>query len=191
MEKGLIIALVFLIFLLPMLHADTIVPGTRTISITNQITNIDEYPGYVFISAATEMAGLGMCPVKIIESNGMIQPYYKFCDVYVYAIADSDFDQSVINNINNRTNLNYTEALALFESIPKIEVVSGIRTSTVVPDSSTVEEITNTYAINLDQIKTEPDNVESKVDYIQTMLYLLISLIALVCIVIILVRRKK
>jgi len=189
MRSTIIFGLILVLLILPLVSADIIIPGTKTIPIINQISNINDFPDYVFISGSAEGPGLRMCDLKVIESDGLIPFYYKLCYISVYAVAESDFDQALIDQIKSQ--YNYTLVLELFEAIPKIEVIKNIRTSKEALESSTIQKINNFYDIDLEQVKTEPDRTNIEKSYLKLLLYLLISLVAIILIIVILIRRKK
>lgn len=192
MRSTIVFGLILVLLIVPLVSADIIIPGTKTITISNKINNINDFPDYVFISGSTEGPGSGMCGLDVVGTDGLILPYYyKFCAVSVYAIAESDFDQVLIDQLNNGSYYNYELALELFEAIPKIEVIKNIRTSKVVSESSIIQKINNFYDIDLEQVKIEPDRIDTEKNYLKLSLYLLISLIAIILIILILVRRKK
>lgn len=194
MRSTIIFGLILVLLILPLVSADIIIPGTRTIAISNKISNINDFPDYVFISGSAEGPGLGMCELKVVGSDGLIEFYYQACGISIYAIAESNFDQALIDQIdqiNNEPPYNRALALELFEAIPKIEVIKNIRTSGVVLELSTIQKINNFYDIDLEQVKTEPDRTDTEKSYLKLTLYLLISLVAIILIIVILVRRKK
>ena len=93
MNPKVLIMSMFIVFLILVsgVHADLIMSGYKGISIENRITNLQTYPDYVFISLGE--LGVGMCPVRTIGQNGTILPYYKYCDVSVWAIKKSGLPQ--------------------------------------------------------------------------------------------------
>ena len=188
----IIFALIFLI--LPFVSADTISTGYKGISIDNKITNINDFPDYVFVSVGSTGLGpgIGMCPPKIISKDGMIGEYYKRCSVSVYAIEKSKFNESAI--YVNKTDYSDTKDRDLkiqnYLDENAKEVISGIGSYTQVPITSTKKEINYYYTIDLNTIKTSPDDkmiVRNNLIYY----YIGIPIIALIIILIVLLVRKK
>ncbi len=176
--------------ILPMINADILMPGYHGIDINNEITNINDFPNYVFISGPGSESGpgLGMCPLKIIGSEGNIESYYKFCGVSVYAISKEDFNIEKINEINKEEN--YSIQVEKFNSINKREVIKNIETYTTVPDSSTQNEINNYYEIDVNKLILEPSNkkiTRNNLIYV----YIIIPIIALIIIIFLIFRRRK
>ena len=102
MDNKTVILVLFVLLFLPIVSADIITPGYSPIEISNAITNIDEFPDYVFVSGASlgEVGmGPGMCPLHLVEKNGTISGfYYKFCSVSVFAIKKENWDAQKAKN---------------------------------------------------------------------------------------------
>ena len=180
------------ISIMPMISADIITPGFHGISVNNYITNVDDFPDYVFVSAPGKGSGpgLGNCEVKIIGEDKNVGDYYKHCLRSIYSIPKEKFDANLISQINYDENRNYTAMEEKWNSMEKTEVIKNIDTYQEVPDSSTINVINNYYTIDLDSLKTEPDNKvidRNNLIYI----YILAPLIVLIIIAIILLKRRK
>jgi hypothetical protein len=169
--------------------ADVIMPGERPITINNYITNINDFPDYIFVSAGG--IGTGMCPLQRVGSDGKISDqYYKFCGVFVYAIPKDKFDINKINEINENESLSGQEVKSYLDSIGGTEVLKDINIYKQVPDVSPVKEENNQYNISLSQVKKEPDKVDTtrnKLIYV----YILVPIIAILIIILILIKRNK
>ncbi len=188
--KKYFVFVVLLILIFPLINADIIMPGEKRINIENKIDNLNEFPDYVFISVGTEGAGLWMCPIKIIESEGIIQEYHKYCYISIYAISKGNFNQTLIGRINNESK-DYDEILELFDSIPKQKVIENVRSYKTIPKISIVKDISNFYEIDLSKVKIKPDKIKKQINYGEVLIYLLISLIALILIIEIKKRENK
>ncbi len=184
MKKVILIMLVLMF--VPFVSADVIIPGQHGISINNKITNINDFPDYVFISGDLDKGpGIGMCPLKTIE-NGEIEGYYKFCSISVYAIPKDKFKQEDIEKLNEE--MNSTKAQNYLASMDAKEVIKNIVTSTTVADSNPIKEINNYYTVDLTK-ETEPDDKIITRDY-SIYVLLAISLVSLIVIIYIFIRRK-
>ena len=183
---------ILILFIVPMISADLITPGYKSISITNRITNINDFQDYVFVSGPTGSPG-PTCDFQIIERDGIIPKYYKFCQISVYAIKKSDFNQEEIDNLNTR-NDNFTEMQKLileFENSDKVKlVIENVDIHTIFPITSTRESIENQYIINLNTIKSKPDKVITGRNNL-LYFYIIVPIVALALIILIIVFRRK
>jgi hypothetical protein len=201
MKNKLLVLFSLCMIILPIVSADVISPGFHGIPVYNNITNIRDFPDYVFVSGGE--IGPEMCPMKIIDNNGMIDPYYKFCGVFVYAIPKDKFDVEIINEINNNSMIT-KEAKDLLLGLSATKVIEGIRTYEEVSDVSPIKGKLNEYIIDINQLKESPDKinetispVKKKPDNIITdksdliYVYIIVPIVALLVIILILVKRKK
>lgn len=78
------------ILVLPIVSADVIVPGSKTIGVCSRITNYDSFPDYIFLTV-----GVGINPLTPywITNNSCIKSGYKFSSVQVYAVEKIYKDQ--------------------------------------------------------------------------------------------------
>ena len=118
-----------------------------------------------------------------IYYNKLIQDYYKNCQISVYAIKRSNFDFDYISN------LNLTESYSYLSSSQAKEVIKNIRTYEEVPIQSPKKSINYYYNINLNEIKEKPDKIVVEKNHLYYT-YIMLSIIALLAIIIILVRRR-
>jgi hypothetical protein len=191
--KGAIIIILFLMLILPLVSADVMIAGYHSVNINNKIENINQFPNYVFISAPTEESGPGysMCPIVVIEDDGVIPDYYKLCDISVYAVEKDRIDLQKIKDLARRDiEINETEIKSYFDSLNAKEVVKNIQVSTTVSDTSTVKEINNTYSVDVNKLKITPDNKKITRSYL-VYLYIIIPILALIIIILIIYRRRK
>ena len=197
MDEKLIGMLVLALLAFPFVSADTIEPGERPIEIVNKITNIGEFPNHIFIKGLSTNAfrgpGLGMCSVEKIGEDGIISGSYKFCGISVYAVEKSKWNGEEAQKFGydpgeDVTNEMYLEFL---ESMDAKEVITNIFSYEVVPESSPIKGKFNTYEVGLNKVLTVPSNINRNSDYAQLLIYLAISLLALMAIIFILVRGKK
>lgn len=183
----------FALILVPIVSADILVPGEKIIPIENRITNIADYTGYAFV--AVPMMGDRICPVgseaEPIGGDGKISPVYKFCSISVYAFNNSEFEIIYLNNLylDAENNGNMT-VLDNYLSENGKKVLEGIKTSESVSDSDPREVIVNEYSLSLEELKSEPDNVIVKRNFL-IYFYILAPIVALGLIVYYLIRRRK
>ncbi len=71
--------------------ADLIVPGTKSVNWCYEISNINDYPSYVFVSNADIMASPG------VINQGDCFSFYKFSLTSIYAIPKTEFVKSELN----------------------------------------------------------------------------------------------
>lgn len=172
---------------LPFVNADLIMPGIKNIPIENKITNINAFPDYVFIEVG-KLGGLSysdMCDIKKITDDGILSGrHYKFCDISVYAVKKTDFDDSILDRENG------TKVNNFINSSKAVEVLEGLSDDYSVPVTSTQKSSTNYYTIDLSKVKSKPDKTVIERDW-RFYLYIIIPIIALAIITYILVKRRK
>ncbi|GAB4311077.1 MAG: hypothetical protein Kow0019_09370 [Methanobacteriaceae archaeon] len=71
-------------------YADVIEPGMKQVTLFYQISNINDYPNYVFL-----LRGVPYPDIQIINSSKF--SFYKLSNVSIYAIKRDDFDASILN----------------------------------------------------------------------------------------------
>jgi len=174
----LLIVLGIIIFSFALVKADLITPGYSPISITNKITNINDFPDYVFITW-----GMPMCRVQQVGRDGIIPGDYKFCQLSVYAIKKTEFDSSILTNVDN-------EPVDYFRSIDSKKVITNINHYEERVDSDPVREVIYSYKIELGKVQTEPNKADVKRDF-KIYFYIGVPIIALIGLIIYLKKRKK
>lgn len=206
--KKIIFILGILFLVLPFVSADVIIEGYHSIDINNRITNINDFPNYTFISGPDEEAepGLSMCKIKIIKEEGLIEIYYKFCSISVYAIENSKLDYEVLNKLMNPGNyaeystinengrvsdINYSKVEEDYKKFlidsDAIKILSGITTSKTVSDTNSIEEINNSYIIDANLLVSNNQTTEkNNLIYF----YIGIPILALIIILVIILKRK-
>jgi hypothetical protein len=184
--------------LIPLASADIITPGFEPIGITNQISNIQDYPDHVFLMVSYLGGEINndMCSIKIINSDGIIPGAYKFCDINVYAIEKSKFNQEQFDEILNVQILSTQDRILMSEQITEFlstseakEVISDIEHYRQVPITSTIKSKTNYYEIDLSQSLTSPTKITKERSTL-FYLYIIIPIIA-IAIIIFLVKRRN
>ena len=185
------------IMVFPLVSADLIVPGYSPIIINNKITNIENYPDYVFVTSIDGDdfgPGYGMCPIRLVADDGTISShYYKFCSVSVYAIKKSDIDLDKFNNDAiemEDLELDQEGMQEFFNSLNPIEVISDIEHYKTAPITSTVDVENNHYEISLDNTKKVPDNQDIQRNYL-IYFYIIIPIIAIIILTIILIKKYR
>lgn len=89
----LITTLFFFAFTLQAVGADVIEPGKKEISYYYQISNITNYPDYIFLLHGSPS------PSYQVLSSGEFS-FYKFSTVSIYAVRKSNFNQAELENMN-------------------------------------------------------------------------------------------
>ncbi|MBN1331259.1 hypothetical protein JW978_00020 [Candidatus Dojkabacteria bacterium] len=72
-------------------HADLIVPGTKSVDWCYEISNIDDYPNYVFVYNEERVSDFG------VINQGDCFIFYKIGLAGIYAIPKADFDESELD----------------------------------------------------------------------------------------------
>ena len=197
-------ALVLFVIASTFASADLIVSGYHPIPVNNTITNIADFPDYVFVSVGTLGAIYGgNCRVELVSANGDISSdYYKFCQVSVYAINKTNFNSTnLIREVSplsvNETSLNnYNKFLeAYFSSNKATKVITNIIHYDEVEDSSTEKSVGYEYTIELGKTLSAPTNTIIEIDQnkktYNTYIYLAVAVLALVIISAILFLRHR
>ncbi|MGF7119251.1 hypothetical protein [Methanobacterium oryzae] len=97
MKKKIFFSIIFLLILLSttsVAFADVIEPGMKEIKYYYKISNIDNYPDYIFLAHGTPSP-----TVEIVNSSEF--SFYKFSTVSVYAIKKSDFSENELKNMDD------------------------------------------------------------------------------------------
>lgn len=181
------LVLVLVVIQIGIVRADIIDPGMKYISVNNYIDNIGEFEDYEFVSVGF----LGqMCPPQEIGEDGLVQRYYKFCSVEVYAFEKGKYDElKVLELFSNDERENNLAAREYFES-EGIKVLEGLRTSDYVKITDPKGDVINHFNVSLSEVKKDPNNQEIGWSLL---LYLLVGVyvIALLIIVFIFYRRRN
>lgn len=184
--KKIILALLLACLILPFVKADLITPGFTRISISNQVTNINNLPDYVFIASCNNYGA------KILKGNDRIVagcPYQLYLSVY--AIEKSKFNETKFNGLfSERVEGIELQREGYFESVSAKEVIKNVRVTKQVPITSTQKSITNYYTIDLSEVKEKPDKVvieRTPLIYV----YIILPIIALIIILLIIFLRRK
>lgn len=173
-------------FILPIVSADLITPGYSPIEINNKITNIADYPNYVFIVSVDGKVSDYLIDeeLNIVKEEGIINtPYYKFEIVSVYALEKSKFNEAYLKNLTLEEFNDYLET----EGVKIIENVPHYKTR---PITSTEEVENNFYTISLSEVKEKPDQINIERNNL-IYWYICIPILALIIILFILIKRRR
>jgi hypothetical protein len=202
-----IMAGMLLIVLAQSASADVIMPGYHNLHIINNITNINDFPDYVFVSSGElgENVNTGMCPMSIVSDDGIIPGAYKFCQFSVYAIKKSEFaefnrtlegfalemSEADIAGTKNFNFTKYSEDYKEYLSAHSAKVIDGVDIYESVPDSDTRTRVVNEYTIDKNLIALhEPTDITVKRSPM-FYFYVIAPIVALALILWFLLRRKK
>lgn len=96
MKMKIVFSIIFLLILVSttsVAFADVIEPGMKEIKYYYEVSNIDNYPDYVFLAHGN--------PSPIVEIvNSSEFSFYKFSTVSIYAIKKSDFNENELKNMD-------------------------------------------------------------------------------------------
>ncbi|MDO9044077.1 MAG: hypothetical protein Q7U35_02095 [Methanobacteriaceae archaeon] len=93
-KKYLIVFLIAALLFIPTAFADVIQPGEKAINFDYQLTNIKDYPDYVFI-----LHGMPSPTMEILSSSEF--SFYKFSTCSIYAIKKTDFNKINMSKMND------------------------------------------------------------------------------------------
>jgi len=123
----IVYGLVFLLVLgtVASVSADILMPGQKSTSFSYEITNMDQYPDFVFL-----LFGGPLGNVQLLQS-GQSFTFYKFAQPSVYAILESKYNASILQ-------MNDTEQQLFFENNPDLVPSALVLTAvyTTVPEES-------------------------------------------------------
>ena len=194
--KKIIVLLLIVLMIFPAVSADLINPSYPAIEINNKITNMGDYPDYVFVSAidldGNFGPGYGMCPVKLIQENGLVSSsYYKFCSISVYAIEKTKIDLSKFDNFGElKLELDGEDYKEYFESLNPTKVIENLPHYETRHISNPNRVENNFYEVDLEEIRVKPTSTDTERNYL-IYLYIGIPLIALIIMALILIKRKS
>ena len=202
-RNSIIIAVVLSIMISPLVLADVIVPGTKSVSWCYEISNVDDYPDYVFVYNEERVSGHG------VISNDDCFSFYKNGLTSVYAIKKIEFDETELNRefftddnpklINSDIQLN---AYGLVdENDPLEKVVTTLQINSMSGNELDIQksEITFTYNDGTSEVETfqsqditpEPSKKAIIPFWIAQFWFIVPILAAIIIAAILLSRRKK
>jgi hypothetical protein len=156
MKLKIIVSLCTLLILLAfssVSYADVIDPGMKDVKIYYQVSNIQNYPDYVFLIHGNPSPSL-----EIINSNEFT--FYKFSTVSIYAISKTNFNENELKNMNESKAQNFIKTQP---NIIKSDIILQ-KSSKTVNINNPLEKILIT--LNINSIDNETMNVtKSKVTY--------------------------
>lgn len=209
MNRSLILIYMMIICLsiIPTVYADVIEPGQKEVRTYYQITNIDSYLDYVFLSC-----GYPFYTNYMVLSSGEFS-LYKFSIVSIYAVEKSNFDENELKKLNDTQIQEYftnnievihsnleingsygfvNEMNPLREVVIELEITSLNQTHLEIKKKRIIyiyEDGARITANYRDQNVTPPPNyIPSGMDMIW---YFLVPLIALTAMVLILIHRRS
>lgn len=183
--KTWILALILCVGILGFVSADVPSPNDdlyKTVYITNNITNMNNFSDYVFVS----LGDFGPCKPTMVGSDGIVPRaggYRSYCtSVQVYAVKKTDY-----TNASLKSNEAFDE---LINSSKAVLVLDNVVTEKSVLKTSTENSISKEYQINLSQVQKVPNNVIVDKNYM-IYVYILIPVIALIIVLAVIFLRKK
>jgi hypothetical protein len=184
---NLTITTIIIITLISIASADVIVPGTKYVDVTNVVTNMNDFQNYYLL--LVEDGGR----IERLDDGGIIQGGYSQGYVSIYAIKKDLASSSGLNITKDgsvyKDRINITTDKYL-ESIGAVELAENIVKREYYPTSSPIESITYRYTLELGKVKTSPDSTTTEKN-LSGLTYLIISLIALIIIIYLVIRRKR
>jgi hypothetical protein len=190
-NKGFICALTALVILINIaaVSADLITPGYKSVSVTNKVTNMDDFQSY-YLFVSCDHTG----EPRLVQADGIILGQYRFCGAEVYAIEKDDFNNAglIISQNGDSITSNSNEILnnKYFESLGAIKLAENLTLIENLPSSSPTNNLLNLYTLEIGKVKGTPDSTSTEKDF-SGWIYLSVSLIALIIIIYLLIRRKN
>ena len=135
MKNKKLFFLTFFIFLLAtssIAYADVIEPGMKGINLNYQISNINNYPDYIFL-----LRGTPNPDIEIINASEF--SFYKLSSVSIYAIKKTDFNKAILNGsseeiqsfFQNNPNLIKSD-ITLDGSYGDVEIQNPLKEATII-----------------------------------------------------------
>jgi hypothetical protein len=188
MENKIIVEIILVLIVLPVISADSIMPGQKTITVHNYVTNIHDFPDYVLVIFVSEQ-GLCSLYIETINESGEVPNFHKNCQGTIYAVEKTEANLEILERIEARENGHLIEDL--FASLPKKEVIENVISYKQIPDSMSLKEEHRYYSIDIEQVKEKPDKIERTGGYLKEILYALLSLTALIMIIMTISRGRQ
>ncbi|MDI6643499.1 MAG: hypothetical protein QME14_00445 [Methanobacteriaceae archaeon] len=146
MKNRKLFYLTFFIFLLSTTsaaYADVIEPGMKQVNLNYQISNINDYPDYVFL-----LRGIPYPDIEIINSSKF--SFYKLSNVSIYAIKRDDFDASIINKSSEEIQSFFENNSKLIKSDISLEGSYGdVKIENPLKEATIILEIKDINSTNL------------------------------------------
>lgn len=188
--RNLAISFLLGILVLSLISSDVIMPGYKSITITNKITNIDDFPNYVFIlGCPIENPTGSFVEVQFVAEDGTIpNNYYKLSNPSVFAIEKSKWDKDKmakfmdVEDIHGNQEI-FEEYNLVMKSMGAKEVIKDLDNVMQIPETSAKESEVREFSVNLQDVKVDPDNIDNERNYLKYLVYIGIPLIALVFII--------
>lgn len=140
-------SVIVLIIIMPFISADLAprdgsspAPGvpTREISVVHHITNINDYPDYIFfVTVGQSKYGprVGRCPLEVIPDNGSVgYNHLNLCNLSIYAVKNTDYSVDQLNALN----VSEVESLIKLDNV--IELFKGLNFYDRVPRFSNISK---------------------------------------------------
>ena len=186
MKKTIIICAILVMLILPMITADINTPGYEPIKINNKVTNLEDYPNYIFVVVGEGpmeeyLKGEQLNYVK--EDGSFETSYYKFSIVNVYAIKKSTFNEDVLRDMDKDELINYFNSSEVIRVLEKVNHYEERHIS----NPNRIEN--NFYEVSITETKYQPDKTENEMNFL-IYFYVLVPLIALILILLIIKKRK-
>lgn len=194
----LLLALAVFVSLSQLASADVMTPGTKYIDWCYEVSNVNDYPDYVFIYNDERVSGHG------IINDGDCFNFYKLGLTSIYAIKKSDFNEGELNreyfSENNtkliRSNLQVSAFGSVKSSDPLEKAVVTLKVNSLSGDNLEIQKdkITYTYKDGTSEVKVFSDqniNPEPSKKAFQYW-YIIVPVVAIILIsAILLFRRMK
>jgi len=202
MKGRLAILLIFILLVPSAVSADVMMPGQKSVSWCYEISNIGDYPDYVFIITGHVIG------YEIVKEDCFT--FYKNAQPYIYAIAKNEFNETELSgllsegveNLNNYLEQNFPKSditLEAFGTVPEDDplkdVVITLQIRSLDENTFDVDKsmITYTYADGTSEEKVfqRQDVLPDRSKKAFPFLYIVISVIAIAAIALISRKFRK
>ena len=184
--------------------ADVVEPGTKEVTLYYQLSNINDYPDYVFL-----LHGVPFPTYEIINNTKF--SFYKLSEASIYAVKKSDFnqaelekmDESQINNLFENDTRFIKSNIQLSGSYGTVAQTNPLESAIMVLEIESINQ--NQLNINKKQMKyyfsdgsteTRDFKTQNQIPqpesnpYTPILLYIVIPLIVLGIIIIIILKKR-
>jgi hypothetical protein len=217
--RGLALILIMIVF--PSVNAlDYMSTSYNDLFTESYITNINDFPDYIFVSFG--QGGIG-CPIRVVGDAGKVSLYGSLCEITVYAVPKSSFSASQINELKSyfpeyrkiegwdfeglrdfvdKMKSGYNNSFVkeyespkqreeYFESLSGKKVIENLESHhTLIQPMDFTLKEKREYAVDLNQVKEVPDK-ERTIMHALFYAYIFVPIIALGAMILIIIKKKK
>ncbi|MGC9516259.1 MAG: hypothetical protein ACP5C3_01015 [Methanomicrobiales archaeon] len=130
-------------------YADVVEPGMKDVNLKYQISNINDFPDYIFLLRGTPSPN-----IQIINSSEF--SFYKLSSATIYAIKKTDFNQNIVNGTSEEVEAFFQNNNQLIKSNITLDGSFGnVKISNPLKEATIILEIEELNSTNLEIKKSK------------------------------------